>query len=100
MRSTAGCSWSYLVAQPGLVTANQSLLSCSTVSLSSLLTTKPWYESEEEGLAEIELTDNGSLLSWGTSCQWGVFHLIMRLYDSLCVWVLNDLFLDMIAGCN
>ena len=54
MRSTAGCQWSYLVAQPGLVTSRQtSVLSCN--NLSSLLSTKPWYESEVETLTEEEI---------------------------------------------
>ena len=56
MRSTAGCQWSYLVAQPGLVTSRQtSVLSCN--NLSSLLSTKPWYESEVETLTEEEIKE-------------------------------------------
>ena len=51
MRSTAGCQWSYLVAQPGLVTSRQtSVLSCNNLS-----STKPWYESEVETLTEEEI---------------------------------------------
>ena len=63
MRSTAGCQWSYLVAQPGLVTSRQtSVLSCN--NLSSLLSTKPWYESEvEQRLSDEELKDR-TLALW------------------------------------
>ena len=56
MRSTAGCQWSYLVAQPGLVTSRQtSVLSYN--NLSPLLSTKPWYESEVETLTEEEIKE-------------------------------------------
>ena len=56
MRSTAGCQCSYLVAQPGLVTSRQtSVLSCN--NLSSLLSTKLWYESEVETLTEEEIKE-------------------------------------------
>ena len=69
MRSTAGCQWSYLVAQPGLVTSRcqTSVLSCN--NLSSLLSTKLWHESEVDEI--MERFSSG----WGLSLdlQYGTF---------------------------
>ena len=56
MRSTAGCRWSCLVAQPGLVTSRQTSVLSRNI-LSSLLSTKPWYESEVETLTEEEIKE-------------------------------------------
>jgi hypothetical protein len=77
LRSTAGSQWSYMIAQPSLVTSARSGLACTT-SLSSLMATKPWYDPEEDGLMEHEFTSLGALLSLRDTCQWAIFNLLRR----------------------
>jgi hypothetical protein len=83
LRSTAGCQWSYMIAQPALVTSSRSVLAC-TSNLSTLQAAKPCCDQYEDEMSIEQIKERISMLIrlFVPSAEWSVMNSPSKIFQS------------------